>query len=94
MPFAEIRKIEPALAELERRIKAHARKHRGAERYCANRWWYGYWDPDRRGGFRREMKALVGWSAANPELRTSKAHDAAYEHLYRLLPNCRNCGCL
>jgi hypothetical protein len=103
MTFAEIRELEPAIAELERRIEAHAREYRSAERYCANQWWYGCSDRDlygsfRRGGFEfggfeREMKALVGRSAAKPDLRTSKAYVAAYAHLYGLLPDCRNCGC-
>ncbi len=39
---------------------------------------------------------LVGWSAAkeDPVLRSGAAYDAAYETLYALLPDCRNCLCL
>ncbi|HJR09192.1 MAG TPA: hypothetical protein VJ842_18170 [Pyrinomonadaceae bacterium] len=42
------------------------------------------------------VAALVGAQAAqdDPLLRASEAYTVAYEVLYRLLPNCRNCVCV
>ncbi len=41
------------------------------------------------------MVELVGMCARSddPDLRTSRAYDTAYRHLYELLPDCRACLC-
>ena len=71
---------EPRLADLRRRVRAE----RGGPGYCANEAWYG---PK---GYRREVIALVGNLSESDDaaLRTSAAYDAAYQTLYRLLPDC------
>lgn len=61
--------------------------------FCANTVWFGYggWS-----GIRPRLVRLVGWDAERwgvARLRTSEAYDAAYQTLYDLLPNCRNCEC-
>jgi hypothetical protein len=38
------------------------------------------------------MMTLVGWSAANPKLRSEEAYDVAYDTLYELLPDCNHEG--
>ncbi len=98
-------KLEPALAELAAEARAYAavdRAKRQLLRYetplpaevwrwaayeCANHLWY------RPFGLKARLTELVGWAAQKPELRTQDAYDLAYEYLYRLLPDCRNCGC-
>lgn len=81
--------LEPRLIDLERRIKA-IKDNKKKPSFCAN--WFWYSSPNR---FRNHMSDLVGWDAEgdNPILKSSKAYDVAYEHLYSLLPNCRNCIC-
>ena len=68
---------------------------------CGNAIWYGHGRfPDHR--FKDRMSALVSWqrTTAHPDpdtdalLRTPRAYDVAYAHLYRLLPECRRCACL
>ena len=75
---------DDGLFELERRMKAHARRHRHDEDYCANRVWYGRYKP--------EMVELAGWSAASPTLKSSAAYDDIYDYLYHLLPDCNHDG--
>jgi len=77
--------IEPRLAVIEAEIRAI----RPGRNFCANAVWYGY---HKRPSLKEKMSRLVGWDAANPLLRDCEAYDAAYEHLYRLLPDCRHDG--
>lgn len=79
--------IEPRLAALEGEIRA-IKPGRG---FCANAVWYGY---ARRPSLKDRMSRLVGWDATNPALRDPKAYDVAYQHLYKLLPDCRHDGML
>jgi hypothetical protein len=97
--------LDPGLRVLEREARMHARldrlkrqllRHewllpaevqRWAQRSCANDIWY------RPGGLKQRMANLVGHGARNPALKSSEAYDVAYEHLYALLPDCRNCWC-
>lgn len=85
MTLEELFREEPGLARLEKRIRAE-RKHRRDPSYCANQAWIFEFKP--------ELVKLVGWRAQKPQLRTSEAYDAAYDALYRLLPDCRNCACI
>ncbi len=63
------------------------------ETFCANAAWYGYGG---RLGLKPRLVRLVGWGAQSrdPVLRSCEAYDVAYETLYELLPDCRNCGCV
>jgi hypothetical protein len=60
-------------------------KDTGGPSFCANDIWYDEIKP--------VLVKLVGWSARNPALRTTEAYDVAYQYLYNLLPDCRDCGC-
>jgi hypothetical protein len=81
--FKEQCKIEQRLKRLAEEIKAVD----GSDpHFCANRIWY-----DR---FKPLVCLLAGFDAENPELRTMKDYDAAYQTLYSMLPDCRDCLCL
>ncbi len=91
LTWANLKRVEPRLQVLEREIKAIVDKN-GSPYFCANETWYGYQDPQQ--GFKERLCRLVGWEAENPRLRTAGAYDVAYDYLYELLPDCRDCGCL
>jgi hypothetical protein len=93
LTWAELATLEPALAQLEREIRAWARTPLGRD-FCANARWYGY-GRFKGMGYRARVVALVGWGSRHPDprLRTSDAYDTAYRHLYELLPDCRECAC-
>lgn len=42
---------------------------------------------------RRAVAELIRTNATERILRSSDAYDIAYDHLYDLLPGCRDCGC-
>jgi hypothetical protein len=86
MTWTEIVSIEPRLSELLREVQAV--KDPGGKYFCANDHWYPL------GGFKSRLSRLVGWHAENPALRTCEAYDIAYDFLYELLPNCRECRCI
>ncbi|MDX6271876.1 MAG: hypothetical protein QOD28_3099 [Acidobacteriota bacterium] len=79
---------EPALRELERELSGV--RDEGGNSFCANKYWYVRVAP--------RVAELVGAQAAtaqdDPLLRAPEAYTLAYEVLYRLLPNCRNCVCV
>ncbi len=56
--------------------------------FCANTVWYA------GVGFKAQLCEVVGFTSENPDaaLRTPAAYDVAYQHLYRLLPDCRHDG--
>jgi hypothetical protein len=66
LTFAQLCKLNPDLRYLEEDIAIHVRDFGPTDKddtYCANRWWYGYDEPCKRGaGFRGRMKELVGIS--------------------------------
>jgi hypothetical protein len=76
----------------------------GGVSFCANDCWHGRTriivrkDGERvlivLPSLKAQLNPLVGWFARAPELRTSEAWDTAYKHLYKLLPDCRRCGCV
>jgi hypothetical protein len=72
---------------------AYKKGSRGKNYICANDRWYGYREWKDR-GLRDGVISLVGWFSKRPELKTTEAYDIAYQHIYRLLPNCRNCSCI
>lgn len=89
LSWKRIVEIEPRLVAAEELIEALADK--GGKSFCANRHWYGYFDPEF--SFKERVNRYTGWFAERPELRSEAAYDIAYEHLYDLLPDCRNCSC-
>jgi hypothetical protein len=79
-------KRETGLAHLQ--LELMSVKDEGGDSFCANRMWYVRYEP--------QLKTLVGKQAArnDPFLRSQEAYDLSYHHLYKLLPNCRNCVCV
>jgi hypothetical protein len=100
LTFDELAKLEPGLRRLEFEILRCKHAHRRKRNLCGNGIWYGYGRfPWYR--FKSQMSALVGWGRLgdpdNPDeriLKSEAAYATAYEHLYELLPHCRNCACL
>jgi hypothetical protein len=84
--WSELCRLEPRLRTLAAEIRA-VRDDPDSTHYCANADWYA------RGGFKDRLCELVGWSVDHPVLGSTEAYDAAYEKLYDLLPDCRDCGC-
>ncbi|HZG52202.1 MAG TPA: hypothetical protein VEZ40_08700 [Pyrinomonadaceae bacterium] len=78
---------EPALGELQ--VELSAVRDEGGNSFCANKYWYVHVAP--------RLAELVGTQSTRDDpafLRTPEAYTLAYEVLYRLLPNCRNCVCV
>lgn len=86
-------RIEPRLMDMENRLKAIKDTGETAS-FCANVVWYGSGKIYNH-SYRNEMQGLVGWKADSQDerIRTQKAYDLAYKHLYNLLPDCRGCSC-
>jgi hypothetical protein len=82
----ELVELEPRLLDLEKDVKS-VKDDQSRESFCANDVWYGI--------FRSDLSSLVGrYSRGNDaKLRTPYAFEVAYNHLYELLPPCRNCLC-
>jgi hypothetical protein len=92
--WKELVLIEPQLLELEKDARAFKRATRGADSVCANDRWYGYGEWKNR-GLRERLIYLVGWmrkDQPNALLKSSDGYAVAYQHVYGLLPSCRNCG--
>ena len=85
--FMRLAEIEPGLADLLSEIERLRKETKGKLRFCANAYWYG------AGSLRRRVSGLAGWHAASPKLRNCASYDIAFSYLWRLLPDCRNCGC-
>jgi hypothetical protein len=87
--FNRICGIEPKLKALYKEAKSV--KDDGVEAsFCANAVWYGY---GKWRGIRSRVIELVGWECKTRELKTTSAYDVAYDEIYEVLPNCRNCMC-
>lgn len=80
----ELVKAEPRLSQLEASVKA---VDDSGPVFCANWVWVNQFKP--------VLVNLVGWFARDKAaiLHTAEAYDIAYDHLYGLLPDCRNCKC-
>jgi len=89
----ELVEFEPRLLDLAKEALAYKKASRGKKYVCANDRWYGYgkW---RDRGIKMDLIYLVGWYAQKPELKTMRAYDTAYQHIYHLLPDCLNCACI
>jgi len=81
--FEEIRRIEPQLEGLAKEV---TNLKPLSPHFCANRTWYQ--------DFEDRFDALVGWHAQNPVLRSEVAYNIVFQHLYKLMPPCRDCNCL
>ncbi len=101
LTFEKLAELEPLLRVIEADVKAAAAELRRKRTRCANGCWYGYGKDAR--GFKEWMSTLVGAyrhgrRGETPERRellsSSATYDTVYQHLYELLPDCRNCGCL
>jgi len=83
---------EPRLAVLFADARA-VRDDTTRRSFCANAIWYGY-AADGAVGLKERLCRLVGWNRrGHPVLGTGDAYDVAYEAVYQVLPNCRNCLC-
>ncbi len=93
LSWQRILEEEPMLKELRRELK-RVKDDGSAPSFCANAVWFGYRlnRPAERSP-RDKVRALAGWSARNPTLRSQSAYTIAYEKLYALLPDCRDCSC-
>ncbi|MCL1842260.1 MAG: hypothetical protein FWF79_00425 [Defluviitaleaceae bacterium] len=87
--FYELCKIEPRLKNLENAVIYYVKKNRKAMYYHLDKW-YGF-GKFRGDGIKPLLVKLVGWSAENPALSSSKDYDTAYDYLYGLIssPNTR-----
>lgn len=70
----------------------------GKESFCGDETWYG--PPGSNGGLKQRMCEMVGWSrkpSLNQQqevlLQSHSAYDAAYQAIYRQIPDCFNAGC-
>jgi hypothetical protein len=89
LSWKRITEIEPRLQTTEWLIKCL--QDPGGRSFCANEVWYGYGDLSQ--AFKQTVIRYAGDYAEKPELRSHVAYDIAYQHLYDLLPDCRNCLC-
>jgi hypothetical protein len=81
--FEKLCELEPRLVDLAELVKTLAPTHATIFR-C----WYGDATTD---GIKDVLVALVGYGAANPQLRNSESYDAAYDYLLgRLAKATRN----
>ncbi len=89
--FGSLVGLEPRLAELEARTRAIQDDGRSSF-FCSNFLWLP---------LQGELKRILGVDRRGPPgeakegpLYDSRSFEVAYEHLSRLLPKCRACGCL
>ncbi len=82
--FLKIALYVDELIQLETDVLRCAAENRRARNFCANNMWYSFFKP--------RMRKLVGDSAEDDRLRTSKAYDTVYQYLYHLLPDCNHDG--
>jgi hypothetical protein len=92
LTWRDLTKAEPRLERLYADVR-QIKDDKSKPAFCANFVWYGY-GKYRGHSLKERMYYLVGFMAANPELRTMDAYDIAYRKLYDALPDCRNCGCI
>jgi hypothetical protein len=82
MTFAQMKKLEPKLTELETLVKSFDRQS------CTISFWYREIKPP--------LLHIIGWGRGdNPDdpLATSKAYNLAYGYLFALLPDCNPTSC-
>ncbi len=90
--FEELCALEPALRELEAEVRSVRDDGTGAF-FCSNFLWLP---------LDGKLKSLIGTDRRRfhsmhgepPLLHHSRAYEVAYLHLSRLMPRCRDCGCV
>lgn len=100
--FETVCEWEPRLVRLDHCVRGI--KDTGHDSsFCANLIWYelvkprlvtlvGWHVPEKRGGLVNLADGTVtGQEETPPGLRSSEAYAVVYDHLYRQLPDCRNC---
>lgn len=88
--LAELHRLEPRLAELERELDA-VRDDGDRPWFCSNFLWLPV---------NTRLRLIVGVARIpqagddqHPELYGSHAYERVFTHLSQRLPPCRNCGC-
>jgi len=85
--WEQLIKAEPRLLKLYNKVKKDSEKYaKITDSFCANDVWYEKYKP--------RLCLLVGWEAQNKSISDETSYDVAYNTIYELLPNCKNCGCL
>ncbi len=91
LDFEALCALVPGLRDTEAATRAVSDD--GGELFCANNAWFA---------IKRRLDDLLGvWRRPVPKeaaelatrLSRAEAYETAFEHLYPLLPPCRNCGC-
>ncbi len=89
LTFDDLCKLEPRLRALETATRVAARIENRKRLYrCGNRVFY------------RDIKPQLVWYVGfqrrdeHPILSTSEAYDVVYDHLYKMMPDCRVCSCM
>ena len=87
--FEELCELEPLLSDFDAEARA---EHDDGRRsfYCSNFVWLPMYT--RLRGVLGAYRARPGEAREGP-LYASESFETAYEHLSRLLPPCRDCGC-
>lgn len=83
--FMTLAIAEPRLFELESEVIGYVSEaDKLGQNFNPNDKWYGF-GAHKGEGIKPELITLVGYSAINPELRTSAAYDTAYQYLFGLI---------
>ncbi len=87
LDWKELTALEPRLLELERDARG-VEDDGSTSFFCSNFVWLP---------LNATLRAVIGVARRgedpDPRLRSSVTYETAYDHLSRLLPPCRNCGC-
>jgi hypothetical protein len=97
--------MDPTLRNLERFCRSRAAEAARKRNRCGNAAWYGYGAFRGLSSPREQLVFYVGWRRERPPaarttpeqeavLCSSAAYDAAYRHLYEMMPDCTDCACL
>lgn len=81
--------IEPRLIVLFKKAQALQTVARNSRRFCANEHWYGFGDSD---GLKDALVRLVGWGAANDDLKGDFVYDVCYQKIWDEVPPCKRCS--
>ncbi len=81
----ELIELQPALQGL---VDATKLVDDSSPNFCANDLWISQFKP--------YLVRMVGWLAEDdrPIIKTNAAYEVAYEAIYDLMPDCKDCGCM